>query len=299
MLEHVVGNADEGVFLAEHVAGFADESEAVDVGVDDDAEVAVVLAHAVGDLREVLRYGLGVVGEVAGGVAVELDDVVDAEGAEEARDGDATGGVDGVDGDLEVRLAYGVGVDEFEREDALDMAVDFVVEGGDVAEVVDVGVEEVGRLGEAEDFLAFGVGDEFAAGVEELECVPVLGVVAGGDDDAAVAMVVDDAHLGGGSGGEAGFEDVDAASHEGADDEAVDHGAGEAGVATDGEAEAPAGVGVFEEGGEGGGELDDVEGAETLAGASADGAADAGNGFDEAHIGWVVYFCFNSRLTAE
>ena len=52
--EHVVGNADECVFLAEHLAVLAYECQAVNVRVDDDAEVILAALHLVHDALKIL-----------------------------------------------------------------------------------------------------------------------------------------------------------------------------------------------------------------------------------------------------
>lgn len=155
------------------------------------------------------------------------------------------------------------------------MVVDGVEILGIGAEIVDFGERYFAAFGEAEDFGAFGCIDEFAAGVEEFKGVPMLGVVGGGDDDAAISMFVDNRHFGGGGCGEARFDDVHAHSDEGADDEVVDHSAGEACIATDDEGERCGRFLTLEEGCESGGEFHHIDGAEAVAGLAADGAANA------------------------
>ena len=147
MLQYIVGDADQRILLAEHLAGLADEGQTVDVWVDHDAEVAVVVAYAVRNLGEVLRYGFGVMGKVSGGVAVEFDDIGDAEGAQEARDGQSSCGVYGVDGHAEAGFADGLDIHELQSKDTLDMAVNFVVADGDLAKVVDLGEGDLVAFG--------------------------------------------------------------------------------------------------------------------------------------------------------
>ena len=284
VLQHIVGHADQRVFLAEHLAGLADQCQAVDVGVDDDAQVAVVLAHAVADLREVLRDGFGVMGEMARGLAVELHDVLHAEAAQQARDGEAASRVHGVDGNLEASLLDGFDIHQLQTEHTLDMAVNPVLLDGHLTEVVDLGIVDFAAVSETQHLLALGVGDELALAVQQLEGVPVLGVVAGGDDDAAVAVAVDDGHLGGRRGAQAGLQHVDTHALQGAHHEAVHHGTAQTRVASHSQSQPTAGVGSFEESGKSGSELNDVEGCETLACGSADGAADSRDRFDKRHI---------------
>lgn len=109
--KHVVGNRDKRVFFAEHFARLADECKTVDIGVDDDAQIAMLLRDGFGNLGEVLRDRLGIVGEVARRLAIEFDDVVYAKSAEQAGNSDSASRVDGIDGYAEVGFGYGFAVD--------------------------------------------------------------------------------------------------------------------------------------------------------------------------------------------
>ena len=208
-------------------------------------------------------------------LTVELHDTLHTQGAQQSRYGQTAGGVDGIHGHLEVGFGNGLAVNERQGEDALYVTVDPVLLDSDLPQVVDLGVAHFAALGQAQDLLALGVVDKFAFGIEQLKSVPMLGVVAGGDDDAAVATGVDDGHLGGRRGAEAGLKDVDAHTLKGADNEAVDHSAAEARVATHSQAQALAAVLFLQEGGESRRELDNINGAEALAGDTAYGAADS------------------------
>ena len=118
----VVGHGDEGVFLAEHGTVFADEGQAVNVGIYDDAEVEGAFAHAAHDALEILFEGLGIVGEVAVGLAVEYL-VADAEGFKQSREDNAADAVDGIHADTELGLTDGFAVNEAEGKHALYMAL--------------------------------------------------------------------------------------------------------------------------------------------------------------------------------
>ena len=70
--QHVVGHAHQGVFLAKHRTRLADQSQTVYVGVDHDAQVVVSSGfHLVHDAREILLQRFGIMGEIAGRLAVE------------------------------------------------------------------------------------------------------------------------------------------------------------------------------------------------------------------------------------
>lgn len=280
VVEHIVGNAHERIFFAKHLAVLADESQTVNIRVDNDTHVAFLGGDEGCDVGKVLGDGLGIVLEVAGRVAVQLYNFVHAESLEQAGDGDSAGGVDGIYGYAEVGFLDGFSINQFELEHALDMGVDGVVVFGDFAKVVDFCETDFVALCQSEHLVAFGCVDELALLVEELECVPMAGVVAGCDDDAAIGLVLYYRHFGGRGGGEACFDNIDAHALKGSYYKTVDHGAGKTGVASYYEGESLPVVLALEEGGECGGELDNVDGAESIACGTADGAADTRYGFD-------------------
>ena len=167
------------------------------------------------------------------------------------------------------------------------------------AQRVDLREVEILALGEVQDGLALRGGEELSPVVQELEGVPLARIVAGGEDDAAVGMGEEDGHLGGRRRCEAALDDVDAAPHEGADDELLHHVARKAGVLAHDDLVAVAvrlGLPSRKRGGIGRGELDDVDGSEGVSGDAADGAADAGNGFDQGHM---LFISRHSRLDRE
>ena len=67
--------------------------------------------------------------------------------------------------------------------------------------------------------------------VEQLEGVPLLGIVRGGQDDASVSLLEDHGHLHSGGGGQAGVDHVYSAGPQGAADDLVHHWTRDAGVA--------------------------------------------------------------------
>ena len=93
--------------------------------------------------------------------------------------------MDRVDGHLESGCGDGVPIDQVEVEDGLDVGVNPSVMGRHGAEVGDVGIG-VGFGRAADDLRAVRSRDEGALGVEQLEGIPLDGVVRGGEDDAPV-----------------------------------------------------------------------------------------------------------------
>ena len=194
----IVGDADECVFLAEHVAVLADDGKTVDVGVNYESDIGVAAAHEVGDSGEIFGDGLGSVREIAGGGAVELDDFLHAERAEELRDDDATNGVHRVDSDGETGFGDSLAVDERQGEHLLDVPAVVGGVGVDLSEIVDFCESELSGVGYAEHLGAFLRVEELAFLVEKLEGVPLAGIVRCGEDESAACVLAGDGKLGGG-----------------------------------------------------------------------------------------------------
>ena len=281
VLEHVVGASHEGVFFTEHGAIFANEGEAVHIGIDHDAEVVTSLAQEVTDFGEVFFERFGVVGEVSGGFHVETGDLSDTQLSEEFRQDDAADGVHGVDGDGEVSTTDGVDVHEFEVFDEFDVTLVVAEVLGVASEAVHVCKFKVAAVGEAHHFRSLYGREEFTFFVEEFEGVPLARVVAGSDDDAAAGAFHGDGELGGRGGSKADVHHVKAHAHECAADHVADHFTADASITTHHNLAAEGAVddfltkrGISRNG------LGNVHGVERVACATADGAAETGNGFN-------------------
>ena len=96
--QHVIGDGDKGIFLDEHLAVLHHYGQAVDIRVDNEAYIALVVFYNLRNLAEVFGYGLGVVGEVAGRIAVDFDYIVYTERAQQLWDDHSANRVDGIDG---------------------------------------------------------------------------------------------------------------------------------------------------------------------------------------------------------
>ena len=71
MAQHIIGHAHQGIFLAKHLAVLADESQAVNIRVNNDTHVVATLLQLVHDATEVLLQWLRIVSEVAGRLTVQ------------------------------------------------------------------------------------------------------------------------------------------------------------------------------------------------------------------------------------
>ena len=222
MAQYVVGHADKGVLFAEHHTILADESQTVDIGIDHDTEIEVAALHAIHDAMKVLLQRLRVMGKVACTLAVE-NLVVDTQLLEQLGQDDASYRVDGIYADAELALADSLAVDELQTQHRVDVALVIAVVDGAGAKFVDLSIVEVFFLGHAQNLSAIGSREEFALAVEQLQGVPLTGVMRGGDDDAAIGTCHADCQLSGRRCGIADIDDVVAHTHQGSNDDVAHH----------------------------------------------------------------------------
>ena len=204
---------------------------------------------------------------MAVGSAVD-GDALHAELLEQLRHYHCAHRVHRVEHDLEVGVADGLQVYQLVVLDGVyvDLGVIFICntpQFGDFPEI------EVLGFGGGQYGLALGVGEELALVAEQLEGIPLHRIVAGGDDDAAVGLLADYGNLCGRSGRHADVDNLNTACHQSVADQAVYHGAGDAGVAAHNYLLASLGVC--------GSEFNYIDGGQGIAHCAADGSSDSGN----------------------
>jgi hypothetical protein len=199
MRKHIVGHGHEGVFLTEEGAAVGNNSETVYVGVYHKTDIGTAFTYNVGYGGKVFGYWFGCVCKVTRGVAVQLHNVLYAECAEELRHNDAAYRIDSVDCNGEVGFGNSVDIDQRESEHLLDVPAHVGRIGIYMTEFVHTSEVEVFGFGNSENFGTFASVEELAALVEELEGVPLYGVVRSREDEAATRVLAGHSQLGGGS----------------------------------------------------------------------------------------------------
>ena len=276
VLQHIVSHGHEGVFFAEHGAVFADQCEAVGIGVDDEANVMTTFAHEVADLAEVFLEGFRIVREIAGGFAVEQRHLRNTELTEEFGDDNTSHGIHGVERHGEVGATNGINIHEFELLDHFDVTLIVAVVLDETAEIVDIGKFVSFGIGGTNDFARLSGGKEFAFFVEKFEGVPLTGVVTGGDDHAAAGAFHRYGQFCGGGGGESDVDHVETHAHQRAADDLADHLAGDARIATDYDLAAILAThDIFAQAGESSHRFCNIHGVECVPAAATDRAAES------------------------
>lgn len=123
MAQYVVGAGHECVFLAKHAAVLAYKCQAVNIGVNHNAQVVTSLTQQVAYFAQILLQGLGVVGEVAGRLSVQASNLCHTKLAQQFGYDDTTNRVDCIDGHLEVCTADSFDVNQFEILNQLNVAL--------------------------------------------------------------------------------------------------------------------------------------------------------------------------------
>ena len=172
-------------------------------------------------------------------------------------------------------LADSLHVHELQCQHGVDVALAVRLVLPVLAELIDFGKGKCLGGSDAQHLGTLGSVEELTLGVQQLQGIPLAGVVRGGEDDASAGAGHGDGQLGGGCRGQADVEHVEAHAHERAADTLAHHLARDAGVASHNDVVGRSAISLADERGVCRRELGDVKGVEPLAGHSAYGAADA------------------------
>jgi len=228
MFENIISNGYKSVFLTVHGTVLINESKTVHIRVNHEGYITATLFHEVHDVTQILFKRFGVMLEITGGLTVELIDTLNAQGAEQLGENDATNGVDAVNGDLETGLADGIDINQVKSKDSIDMTAVHGVISTILAQVIYIGIGEGLGIGKFQDTLTIGSTEELSFTVEQFERIPMTGVMAGGEDDTSIGLKPCYGKLGGRCGGQADIRNVKAHTHEGTAYHLADHLSGEA-----------------------------------------------------------------------
>ena len=299
--EQVVGHGDEGILLDERLSVLADERETVHIGVYAYSEIRAVLDHRLAQGSEVRGKRLRIMSELAAYLGV-YGDAFHSEPFQQPRHYYGPDGVHGIQHYLEARRPYGIGVDRIEGEHRIDMFVGEVVVLH-VSEAVHRGEVELSAFREIQNLLSLPCAEELSVASEQLEGVPLPGVMACGDDYPAVGSAHQHGELGRGRGRMAAAYDIHPASCERAAYQLLHHFSAYARVPADDDAVAPAVRGHRLPRGKRGAvgvcELDYIYGSEAFPAGASYGSAYSGNRFYQCHSlqSYEINYYICARLT--
>ena len=159
--------------------------------------------------------------EIACNLAVESD-ALHTQPFEKLGHDHSTDRIDRIHDHLEACCLDGRHIDCLQRENGIEVLIGEIVLA-DRAEILDCREVEILFLRKIENLLPFSCSKELTLAVEELESVPLLGIVGGCDDDSAVRSGQDDRHLCGRCRSQSCLDYIDSAGNEGAYNEILHH----------------------------------------------------------------------------
>ncbi len=182
--------------------------------------------------------------EVACRLAVELVHVLHAEPLQQLGQDDAAHGVDCVYRHAEVCRAYRLNIDQRQSQHGVDVLSVVCVVLTVCAEPVDLGIVEVLGFGYRQHLVSFFLVQELTLLVQQLQRVPLLGVVRCRQDYAATGTFHRHCHLGRGRCRQTYVHDIPAHSHQCACHDITHHASRDACVATHDNPVVPDGTGA-------------------------------------------------------
>ena len=163
-------------------------------------------------------------GEIAVCLAIE-NSVIYTESLQQIGQNDAAHAVDRVHTHLETGFFDGIHIHQFQAKYIFNVACVERVVLSIFAQVVHISIGKVILISNSKHFVAVCLGEKFAFMIEQLECIPMAGVVAGGNNDAAGSSRHAHGQLCGWSCGKTYVDDIIATSHQTSAHNLVDHGA--------------------------------------------------------------------------
>ena len=182
----MVGHRHKGVFFPEEAPVLAHKTQPVHVRIHADAQVARLGRDGVRQIHEVFGQGLRVVGKMSCGVAMHRHNV-HIERLKKKGHRQPARGVHRIHGHFQAGRTDGVGVDELQAQHVVHVLLQPRVVVGGGAGVVHVGKRQ-GRLGQIQHAFSRILGQEFAMLVQQLQGVPLFGVVGGGQNQPAIGL---------------------------------------------------------------------------------------------------------------
>ena len=168
-------------------------------------------------------------GELTGAFAVQ-DLEVYTKCLEQVGQDDATYRIDGVGADTELTGLDSLDVNQTEVEHRLDMLLVHGVVLDHTTQFLHGSVVEVFLLGNSQYLSTVGCSQELTLAVEQLQRVPLCGVVRGGDDDTTVGLVPAYCQLGGWCGSQTNINHFVAHADKRATDNVAYHGTRDAAI---------------------------------------------------------------------
>ena len=231
MTQHVIAHGYQRIFLAEHLPVLANNSQAVHIRIHHEAHIRFRLRHQGGNLRQVLGKRLGVMGEITMRRAMQLEYLLHAQGVQQIRQHDTSHGVHAIDRHPEISGTNRLHIHERKRQHPLDMLLLITRILDNLAQMLHIGEREILGSGDAQHLGSLSGIEELTPLVQQLQGIPLLRIMAGGQYNATASALHRHGHLGRRCRGKADVHHIKTHPHQGAHDDVPHHRPGDAGIA--------------------------------------------------------------------
>ena len=90
MLQYIIGNGNQRIFFVEQAAIFANDGQTVDIGIGDKTDIHLAIPDDVTGFGQVLGQWFGIMGEVSGWFAVDLNHLLNSQCFQQIRERDTS-----------------------------------------------------------------------------------------------------------------------------------------------------------------------------------------------------------------
>src|SRR5574344_1832331 len=169
-------------------------------------------------------------GKIAGGLAIEFYYVFHTQTIQQVRQNKPSYRIDAINGDSEISGFNSVDIDQLQFQNLVNVDLIVVVFVSYLSNLVNFGIVKIGSSSHGQHFFSIFVAQKFTVLVEQFQCIPLLGIMAGGDDDTSAGTLFFYCYFCSGGGGKTNVDNIHANSAQRSADNAVDHRTGQTGI---------------------------------------------------------------------
>ena len=172
MAEHIVGNADKRIFLAEHTSVLTDKRKTVYIRIDNNTKTELAATHTLHYTAEILLQRFRIMGKIASRFAIKYF-VINAQCLKQFGQDDASHAVDSINTYAEMCLLYSLNIYKAESQHRVYVATVERVVFYIMAESVYIGILKVFLFCNVKHFVAGSLVEKLALTVEQLKGIPL------------------------------------------------------------------------------------------------------------------------------
>ena len=155
MTQHVIGYANQRVFLAKHGSVLTNKSQTVDIGIDNNTQVIITRAHLIHNATQILLQRLWVVGKIARRLTIQYL-IGNPQTVEQLGQYDTTNTIDGIYTHLEMCIVNSFLINQVERKNVVHMPVVSLITVEIMSQLINIGILKIFILSNLQDFGSIG-----------------------------------------------------------------------------------------------------------------------------------------------